>query len=436
MKFFLQLILFLLSFSLFSTQGLVISSIKSESIDKNSLSFIETELVSLFSQMMDIEVFRENDRSNSFRYIFSSEIVANDNLYNFNYEFVDSKSNTDILTGTISSSNINGISESLLDEITKIRAILRKPPKVEKSKYCHLVISADVPQTDIYVNGEYKGPSPVSITGTIGEEISIEGRTETQKKTQLFKIESNELTEVKLNLEVITGSLLLKGDVLGRTLHFNDKEYEIENSPLLKDLPIGKVNLSMESEWGIWSHSVFIEEEKLIEVEVNFKPISRVDITVYEGITLNISNEINSNTIELYNSEQIVLAPGEYNFISSKEGFLSNTTKLSIDPGFLYEFITPELELIPIVKEIAVKPILSKKQKIHKASFWSAISSGILLTAGIIGEITSINLYENSSVTEEVVSHRETGQNLRIANITLLSTGTISLISYFLSGDS
>lgn len=444
------LFLIVLSTSLYGGQGLLILPIESEEVSPASLNYYEVELNKQFSTLFDLEVVRDNPDEGELseflkeagcRYYLKSSLDIVKEAYVFSYSFFDILKNEYVYRGQVSETTLEEVFTSLNTVLLNIRSALRKPPESKKTAYSFIVIETDIPEADVFINGKAAGLAPVSTRQKQGDIITLEARTESYQKKITYKVDEHELNEVLLELEPITGSFLLKGDVLGRTLYINDEPFEITDSALFKDIPVGFVTLVLEGDWGTWEETIFVEEGKLTIVEVEYEVLSRVEVEVPEEALITVTDSEDEVLFQLEESETLTLEPGEYIFITSKKDHISQRESLVLDSQVLHEYRAPEL--IPVVKEekepvAVILPVEEVKSRgplwVKESAFWSAIASGVLLAGGAAGEYYYYSQYHNADITSEALYFRDRGESLREINISLLSAGVASLTVYFLSG--
>lgn len=466
----------IISFSMFcySEQSLLLLPVEGDELDMGSLSSFEVELYSKFSTLFDFEVFIGEELEESLsRFYFESSITTRNEMYSFKYRFYDQLKESVVKEGEISLFSLNEILDSLDNEILKIRSILRKPPEVVKSDRIQIVIEANIPGVDIYVNNKFIGISPVNYSEKVGTSLSIEGRTESLKKIIEYVITEDDLMVVNLELEPIVGSFFLRGDLLGRTLYINGEPFDMETTSLFKNIPIGLLKLKIGNEWSSWEENIFIEEDQLLSIEVEFDYFSTVTTTIIDDVMLRISNIDNSEINNLTEDDTFNIKPGEYIFTTYKEGYETEEEYVVIEADSYFDFSTPSLEkeiteadiALELAKEEAVRERLraektskiAKEQvererikrietdiidiynrrltKVREASFWGSVISGGLLFLGIIGEFIIVDMYNNETITQNAIEYRESGESLRSINIALLSTGILSLTTNLISNN-
>ena len=464
------------SFSIFcySEQSLLLLPVEAYELDMGSLASFEVELNSKFSTLFDFEVVVGEELEESLsRFYFESSITTKNEMYSFKYIFYDQLKASIVEEGEISFPSLNEILEALDNEILKIRSILRKPPVVVKSDKIQMIIQADVPGVDIYVNSKFIGISPVNYFEKIGVNLSIEGRTESLKKILNYVVTEEELKVISLELEPIVGSFLLRGDLLGRTLYINGEPFDMETTSLFKNIPIGLLELKIENEWSSWEDKIFIEEDKLLSIEVAFDYFSTATITIIDDVILRISNIDNSEINNLTEDYSFNIKPGEYIFTTYKEGYVTEEEYIVIETDSYFDFSTPTLEKEITEADIALKLAIeeaeierlrveksseiakeqaesvrinkietdiidiynSRLAKVREASFWGSVGSGGLLLLGIIGEFIIVDMYNNETVSQNAIEYRERGESIRLVNIALLSTGILSLTTNLISNN-
>lgn len=438
----LYLLLFILfiTFNVLADEGLVIDQIKSSDLDKTSLNYFEVDIYRTLSNILEMDVERSRDSSSEdYRYILESEVGTDKDSYVYKYLFYD-RLNSDLkYDGTISESSLNDITDSFASVVKKVKSLLRKPPVLSEVIDSQIVIEADIAGADIFVSGKYIGESPVIVQETIGKEIVIEARTETLKQSFRYVVEDVKLKVLSIELKPIMGSFLLRGDVLGRTLYIDNEPYLIEKTALFQDIPVGKISLSIESEWGVWEDTVYIEEDILKEINVDYSPISRINIEVLPELNISVCDIAGNPFLDLSESETLILEPGEYKLTTTREGYISVTETLALNTGVLHNYKTPvltPLKVEPIAIDTEYENLLisehnSRIDKVQTFSFWSGVGTGALLLCGLVGEMVVYDQYRSADISSDAVQYRETSQMIRNVNIAFLSTSIISWIINF-----
>lgn len=438
-------LLFILFISHFLTadQSILLLPVTFEDMDPESVGFFENELNRQFSTLFDLEIVRESTLDdNTSRYYFESAITIDHENFSFEYKFYDLLVGNIISSGVIVESSLNGVTNSFENDLMGIRSTLRKPPEIVQIKYSQIIIETDIPGSDIFINGESIGVSPVSVSKESGSKIFIEARTVTLKQSLQYRVTEEELKVVSLELEPIVGNFLLKGDILGRTLYINDEQVKLESTSLFRDIPIGLIHLKIEDEWSMWEDSIFVEEDKLLEIDVNFIFIATLYIEIPDGITVDIMDLDGNDIASLTETTTMKIDPGEYIFRSAKDGYITATENLIVDSESITEFLVPELKIDKTEEELArilevdqINIFNNKINNIQNGTMIGSITSAALLVCGIVGEIVLLDMYNNETVSANAVEYRENGETLRAVNITLLSTGLISFVLNILSNN-
>lgn len=429
------LLIFWSGTALFCNQTLLLKYCDSDSVDPEILKSIDMEIYKAISSYLELGIiFSENEGSPD----FFADLTLNTrgNKYELHIKVIKTSDNSTLLEKLFLRDSIKNFSSDIEAIVLDIREKLRyRPNHNSKSQ---IVVETSIPHADIYIDNEFIGTTPVVIRKKIGDCFEIEARTESWKKRIEFEVTTLKIEKITLEMEPIVGSMLLRGDLAGRTLVINGEEVDLNKTALFKGLEIGTYDLYIESEWGFWEKSVIILEDTLIELNVDFSPISRVEIALNKNDKILVFDSNNVLLEEIIKDGTYIFPLGRYRFENIRKGFISLKEEKDLETEYLNSYISPELyplispEEIKREEEAAFDLLFNNKlSKVKEGSLYGSLGVCGLLLAGIIGEIVTINLYNQSNITSDAVEYREIGEGLRGLNIIFLSVGILGAGTYF-----
>lgn len=428
------LLLTLTSSSFYCNEVILLNRAKSESLNSETLEFIDLEVYRALSSKLELNIIFSKDEGSADYIINLSMELDNDNYY-LDVEIIKAVDGSILLKRELVHENLN----RFIGEIDlfgfEVKDKLRFRP--ETNTKSQIVTNTSIPAADIYIDNVFAGKSPVIVRKELGSRVLIEARTESYKKQIEYEINSLELVELFIEMEPIVGSMLLRGDIAGRTLLLNGEEITIDKTALFKGLDIGTYDLSIESEWGFWEDSIVIKEDSIIEVDVLFCPIARVEISIGKNDKLLVFDSGSILVQEITSEGIYVYTPGEYRFETVRDGFIGVKEIKNLETGYLNRYVSPVLTPL-ISPEVIKREELASTQEFNRklgvakrGSLYTAFGSGGLLLLGILGEVIALNLYNSTYISSEAIEYRGLGEGLRVLNISLLSAGALGTASYF-----
>ncbi|NLI56841.1 PEGA domain-containing protein [bacterium] len=192
---------------------------------------------------------------------------------------------------------------------------------------------------EVYLNGEYVGVTPLEKSVNIGKyalEVKKEGYEDYKKE---ITIERGKETVIIANLEISTGSLIVKTDPDGATVFVDGKNYGL--TPIeIKDLEIGEHEIVISKEgYAQIIKKIDIGEETLTIEEILIEAISEIFInTNPKGAKVIINGEeigITPLTLKDIN-------PGRYIITFKAIGYEEMTKSIEVKEGlnaFNFEMI-------------------------------------------------------------------------------------------------
>ncbi len=232
---------------------------------------------------------------------------------------------------------------------TKTVSITRSNPKVTVIANLEhvtfvLQVSSYPTEAEVYVDGEKKGLTPITINDLpLGEhfvEVTKENFT-----TWSQKIEVNEYKVIQLfaNLQAVSASISVDSDPEGATVYLNGKSEGV--TPLkIENLDAGDYLLKIEkSGFAPYTEKITISKGETVIRNITLKKAETV-LSIDsdpEGAEL----YLNGKDVGKTPFEQVNITPGTYNVKILKEGYLPFVTKITVKKGIPANYKFPLLKL-------------------------------------------------------------------------------------------
>ncbi len=232
---------------------------------------------------------------------------------------------------------------------TKTVSITRANPKVTVIANLEhvtfvLQVSSYPTEAEVYVDGEKKGLTPITINDLPLGEHFVEV-TKENFNTWSQKIDVNEYKVIQLvaNLQATSASISVDSNPEGATVYLNGKNKGI--TPVkIEDLDAGDYTLTVEKDgFAPYTEKITVSKGETVVRNITLKKaITELSIdSEPEGAEL----YLNGKDIGKTPFKQLNISPGTYNVKILKDGYLPFVTKITVKKGVPANYKFPLLKL-------------------------------------------------------------------------------------------
>jgi len=226
---------------------------------------------------------------------------------------------------------------------------------------------------EVFVNGMRRGTSPLVVQKVPLGTVRITARKDNLTGETTVDLESADLVEVSLELEVSLGRLFIKSSEDAVEVFLDGESLGPLSSGLFKDLPSGEHTVSLKGDGLFWEDTVTLEAETTTTVEAYPRASGILDYELPEGAVCEVSGI--GFTKEVTGDGRIELSVGTYRLVVTGENYLPLEEKKEIHKGEATFFIAEPAYTEEYKRELADAEKMERKEAFEKEL--DSLESGI-----------------------------------------------------------
>jgi len=266
--------------------------------------------------------------------IIIGELSVVGGRYIANAKIIDVGLGRNVNADTVSADDIAGMTDSGVNLLAyKLAGLTYTEGGGERiaEAFGEIFVETDPKGAEVFINGMRRGTSPLVVQKIPLGTVWISARKDNLTAEASVDLESADLVEVSLTLEVSLGRLFIKSSEEDVEVFFDGESLGSLSSGLFRDLPSGEHRVTLKGDGIFWEDTVTLEAETTTTVEAYPRAFGILDYEVPEGAVCEITGI--GTTEEVTGNGRIELPAGSYRLTVSGENYLSLEERKEIKKG-------------------------------------------------------------------------------------------------------